>query len=496
DKLLAELNDMLGQQEVKSKIKVIFNDVVADRIRLRTIPGYIPQMPNLNFLFTGNPGTGKSTMARIIGRVLQRLGVFPSSKEDILTELNGSDLLTASPADIRKLFEDNIGRVVIIEEAYSLAQSPRVVTDIVANIDRPEYENKLAVIMAGYAQEMSELKKVNKGLPRRFKEIRFSDYSNEDLYEILVRKVNSSAVALMNADECRDLGIAYFASLPRDEGFGNAATAKKLFDILQSNKNKRFRRATPERYEDQDFALRILPCDFPNYGSASMVAPARANSPQSVSEPSDAEVFDGAIDCTENDEAFVVAKGSDIYSSVGLLETDRGMGTAFIISRRNRYIMTASHVIEGNSTFRYTLNLGDGLHQTEARLLWNNPVHDFAILQVDSLPADAKCFRFDTSTPREPATPLRIIAFPLGRQISNKAVLTSGSISNYEENLNIHNENGQRRRFNAIRTEAQATHGSSGGPVVLADTMRVVGVLHGGMNENGFFMNLASDISQ
>ena len=77
-----------------------------------------------------------------------------------------------------------------------------------------------------------------------------------------------------------------------------------------------------------------------------------------------------------------------------------------------------------------------------------------------------------------------------------EAVLTSGGISNYEENLTIHNENGMQRRFNAIRTEAQATHGSSGGPVVITDTMRVIGVLHGGMNESGFFMNLASDITQ
>lgn len=491
DILLAELNGVLGQEEVKILVRSILKKVVADRIKLRTIDNYTPQMPKLNFLFTGNPGTGKTTIARIMGHILQRLGVFPPSKGDIVTEIAGNDLLQATPSDIKKLFEDNIGKVLFIDEAYQLKESPRVVADIVANIELLEYKNKLSIIMAGYSDKMQELLNVNAGLARRFRNIPFSDYTSEELYEILIRKIQSAPNTLMDEDECRDAGLTYFESLPKGKNFGNGGEAENLLGILCSNRDERFVDGSIEQQQDRDFAQRILPCDFPilNNHKQSQDTYIRTKTSISVS-------YDGIIDCSEEDLSMAVSKGSDIYSSVGLIESDTNMGTAFIISLRNRYILTASHVIEGKKDFLYTLNMCDKIHQTSVRLLWNSPEHDFAILQADSLPEDAKYFRFDLSTGREPATQLQIIAFPLGRQVSNKAVLTSGAISNYEENLVVRNEKGVQRKFNVIRTEAQATHGSSGGPVVLSDSMRVIGVLHGGMNESGFFMNLASDISQ
>lgn len=494
---LVELNGILGQQGVKSIVTRIVNKLIADRIKLRAIDNYTPQLPKLNFLFTGNPGTGKTTVARIIGRVLESLGVFPPSKGNIITEVSGNDLLPYTPADVKKLFEDNIGKVLFIDEAYQLRESSRVVADIVANVELLEYKNKLSVIMAGYPQDMRELMNVNVGLSRRFEEAPFSDYSNEELYEILVRKAEGTSNTIMDSENCREVGISYFASLQRGMNFGNAGEAENLLGILCANRDDRFVNGNIEQQNDPDFAQRILPCDFPNYGNTvSQPASDLTQEVEGVNNEIAGMSFDGTIDCTGDDEELVVTKGKDIYNSVGLLESEKGMGTAFIISLRNRNVITASHVVEGNSKFKFTLNFGDSLFQTNARLLWNNPDHDFAILQLDSMAEGAKYFKFDTTTAREPATSISIMAFPLGRQVSSKAVLTSGAIANYEENLTIRNENGTQRRFNAIRTEAQATHGSSGGPVVLADSMKVIGVLHGGMNESGFFMNIASDISQ
>lgn len=496
DVLLADLNAILGQEGVKSIVGKLFKKVVADRIKLRTVDNYMPSMPKLNFLFTGNPGTGKTTVARIMGRIFQRLGIFPPTKGDVITEIRGNDLLSYSPADIKKLFEDNIGKVLFIDEASQLRESPRVVADFVANITNEDYKDKLSVIMAGYPSDMQQMVNTNAGMSRRFKEVPFTDYTDDQLYEILQRMIASKPHTTIDVGECREFGINYFASIPRDRNFGNAGLAENLLTQLCDNRDSRFVDASLEEQEDPDFAQRILPCDFPNYFQSDINKKLSTNNHVEANQMQEAARQVDKIDCMLDMPDRQVNDVSDIYSSVGLIESDQSSGTAFVISVANRYIMTASHIVEDHSMFSFTLNIENGVHRTNAYLLWNNPDHDFAILEVASLPEDAKQFGFDTTTPRHPATPLRIIAFPLGAQVSNKAVLTSGAISNYEKNLLIRNESRRMRRFDAIRTEAQATYGSSGGPVVLADTMRVVGVLHGGMSEGGFFMNIASDINK
>lgn len=265
DLLLAEFNDVIGQANVKEVVHKLFKTVVADRIKLRMIDNYIPTMPELNFLFIGNPGTGKTTIARKIGNVLKRLGIFPPSTGDILTEISGNNLLRCSPEDMKKLFEDNIGKVLIIDEAYQLCESPRVVADIVANTTLPEFKDKLSIIMAGYPHDINRLLNINDGLSRRFQEIRFTDYTDEELYVILNQMVAATPFTTMNSDECRDVAIRYFGSLVLNDKFGNAGEAEKLLKTLIQNRDTRFVDATPEQMADPDFAQRILPCDFPGY---------------------------------------------------------------------------------------------------------------------------------------------------------------------------------------------------------------------------------------
>jgi hypothetical protein len=120
----------------------------------------------------------------------------------------------------------------------------------------------------------------------------------------------------------------------------------------------------------------------------------------------------------------------------------------------------------------------------------------YSILQVDNLPSGAKCFAFDLDTPRDPATSIQIAGFPMGTQVSDSMLLTQGIISNTENECTITNTHGVKRTFDIIRTQAGATHGSSGGPVMLSSNWRVIGILHGGMNEEGFAMNIVSDIRQ
>lgn len=505
DMMLAELNALVGQNEIKQIIRNLFNKCRSERIKLALFPvseigpenlGLRPEMLRLNFVFSGNPGTGKTTIARIMGTLLQRMGVLSSNDASVLTEVSGNDLLTATPATIKKLFEDNIGKVLFIDEAYQLRESPRIVADIVGNVTNKDYQNKLCIILAGYTDEMEHMMNVNFGMRRRFDVIPFVDYTDEELWEILERMVsNPKNQVRMDMQSCKSVAMSYFKSLHRDRNFGNAGVVDNLMAKLKSSRDLRYINASAELQSNLDFALRILPEDFPVVQSEdSMLNNIRQSIPLH-----DAKDFHGIVDVSNESEDNLVKCGGDLYTSVGLLkdEISGSDGTAFIISISNRYILTASHVVEGGQYFSFTLNMPDGFVTVPAHLLWTNPLHDMALLQVDNLPQNAKRLSFDTVTPRDPGCNIQIAAYPLGGKLSgDRMILTQGVIGNYERNCSIKNENGITRIFDAIRTEAQATYGSSGGPVMLTENFGVIGILHGGIKENGFSLNVVTDITQ
>lgn len=519
DMILAELNALVGQEGIKTIIRNLFAKCRSERIKLSLFsaencnPGQQvlqPEMPRLYFVFSGNPGTGKTTIARIMGTVLQRMGVLSSNDGSVMTEIAGNDLLTATPATIKKLFEDNIGKVLFIDEAYQLRESPRVVADIVGNTTNKDYQNKLCLILAGYSNDMQSMMDVNSGIRRRFQVIEFADYTDDELWEIMRRMAdNPSTQVRMDQHTCRQPAMEYFSSLTRDANFGNAGVVDNLMEMLKANRDNRYNEAAPEQQRNIDFALRILPEDFPRTAGNRQGDNSQEQEPllgistevqrpsvrNSLQEPA---VYDGVIDLSGEDKTRMVSRGEDLYVSVGLLEEENtgATGTAFIISLLHNYIVTASHVIEGFSHFSFTLHTQSRIMRSNARLLWNNPQTDFALLQVDDLPNNARYFGFDLDSPRQPGTKIQIGAFPKGVRFSHSMFLTQGVIGNYEPHCHVTNENGVTRVFDVIRTEAQATHGSSGGPVMMVDTMRIIGVLHGGMHEDGFSVNAVTDIAQ
>lgn len=506
DMMLAELNSLVGQNGIKQVVRNLFNKCRSERIKLALFPvndgaaeneGFRPEMSRLNFIFSGNPGTGKTTIARIMGTLLQRLGVLSSTDASVLTEVAGNDLLTATPATIKKLFEDNIGKVLFIDEAYQLRESPRIVADIVGNITNKDYQNKLCIILAGYTDDMEHMMDVNFGMRRRFDVVPFVDYTDEELWEILERMVgNPKNQVRMDLQACKPAAMSYFKSLVRDRNFGNAGVVDNLMAVLKSNRDVRYSNASVEQQRNLDFALRILPVDFPVTQQTSQSVDNKIQQRQPLPSPIG---FDGIVDCSNEDSDTLVHGGGDLYASVGLLRenTSGGEGTAFIISVQNRFILTASHVVEGGRSFSFTLNMSNGSNTVPAQLLWTNPLHDMAILRTASLPDNAKRLSFDVVTPRDPGLNIQIAAFPLGGKLSgNRMILTQGAIGNYEKQCTLRNENGITRIFDAIRTEAQATFGSSGGPVMMTDGFKVIGVLHGGVKENGFNINAVTDIAQ
>lgn len=193
DKILAEatreLEQMIGLQPVKEYLSDM-HDMVALRMERQKI-GQDSSFGSLHMLFTGNPGTGKTTVARVVAKMLQGLGVVSKghlvevTREDLVAEYIGQ-----TAPKTRKVIEKAIGGVLFIDEAYSLSGNnvqgdfgQEAIDTLVKGME--ENRSDLVVILAGYTKEMNDFLKKNSGLRSRFPNvIEFPDYTPEELLQI------------------------------------------------------------------------------------------------------------------------------------------------------------------------------------------------------------------------------------------------------------------------------------------------------------------------
>jgi SpoVK/Ycf46/Vps4 family AAA+-type ATPase len=226
---LDELDDLIGLNEVKTIIKKKKAFVEYSMRRGEDITG------SMNFLFLGNPGTGKTTVARLMGKILAGIKALPYSK---LIETRGSELVDRIQGENRakKIFNSALGGVLFIDEAYGLLSESggaSVITELTAFSENNK--GKLSIILAGYPDDMENLLKANKGLASRFPKpqqwINFANYSSEELMEIfkrLCKKNNYSyndEFAQLLQDYTRLLAIK-----ASRKDFGNAREVRDLFD--------------------------------------------------------------------------------------------------------------------------------------------------------------------------------------------------------------------------------------------------------------------------
>lgn len=262
--ILSELFGMVGLRKVKESIEGIVADVKAKQIRAQY--GQTKESNvNLNFVFKGNPGTGKTTVAQLLGKVLANYGLISNS--DVVKYTKGKLIdgcVGGGSRNVEKAFEDSVGKVLFIDEAYQLADDDaKDALDAITNmLTDPRFEDNLAVVLAGYPGDMAKLISSNPGLKSRFPlDILFEDYSNDDLTEIFRRMLEAENFII---DESTLVyAKAYFASLHRNKEFGNARVAKKLRDEVKKKLGTRLQKvANPSKEE----AFTIISEDFPNFG--------------------------------------------------------------------------------------------------------------------------------------------------------------------------------------------------------------------------------------
>ena len=232
EELLEELDGLVGLDPVKDEVRLVANLIQVQNLRRQR--GLAVAESSRHLIFTGNPGTGKTTVARLLAQIYRTLGVVGKGH---LVETDRSQLVAGfvgqTAIQVRKVVEGALGGLLLVDEAYALARGDErdfgqeAIDTLVKLIE--DHRDDLVVIAAGYPDEMGDFVASNPGLRSRFpKTIAFPDYSNEELVGIFVSMADRSAYRC--TPEAMEHLARWFEAQPREKGFGNARLARNLFE--------------------------------------------------------------------------------------------------------------------------------------------------------------------------------------------------------------------------------------------------------------------------
>jgi SpoVK/Ycf46/Vps4 family AAA+-type ATPase len=248
-KALQTLDHMIGLDDIKHKVREYITYL--QFLKVRAENGIADDEPiNLHSIFIGNPGTGKTTIAQLIGSIYKALGLLSKGH---VHEVDRSDLvgefIGQTAPKTKEAIEKAQGGILFIDEAYSLARKgddtkdfgKEVIEILVREMTDPKRE--FAVIVAGYPEEMSHFLEYNPGLRSRFnQQYSFPDYTPQQLIEIAEVMANSKRVQL-RADARETLYLRLVeAYRNRDRTFGNARYVKSLIEAAKMNLGLRLMR--------------------------------------------------------------------------------------------------------------------------------------------------------------------------------------------------------------------------------------------------------------
>ncbi|MEC3998748.1 right-handed parallel beta-helix repeat-containing protein [Actinacidiphila sp. DG2A-62] len=235
DEVLADLDALVGLDGVKREVRTLIDLISVGRRREKA--GLKAPSARRHLVFTGSPGTGKTTVARLYGEILASLGVLERghlvevSRVDLVGEHIGSTAIRTQEA-----FDRARGGVLFIDEAYALAPEDagrdfgREAIDTLVKL-MEDHREAVVVIVAGYTAEMERFLASNPGVASRFsRTITFGDYTSEELLRIVRSQAAEHEYAL--GEDTDEALLKFFTALPKGPGFGNGRTARQTFEAM------------------------------------------------------------------------------------------------------------------------------------------------------------------------------------------------------------------------------------------------------------------------
>ena len=244
EELMQQLNKLVGLNNVKSKV----NDLIAfQKVQLlRKEKGLHSPKSTMHLAFTGNPGTGKTTVARIIGRIYRKLGLL--SKGHFM-EVSRTDLIAGYQGQtahkVKEVIEKAKGGVLFIDEAYSITENDHsdsygreCLTELTKALE--DYREDLVVIVAGYTEPMRQFFESNPGLKSRFNTfIEFDDYNVNELMEILMCMTKAEDYVI--SDKAREILSQQIIKTieSKQNNFANGRFIRNIFESMTMNHARR-----------------------------------------------------------------------------------------------------------------------------------------------------------------------------------------------------------------------------------------------------------------
>ncbi len=239
---MEDLNSLIGLTDIKHDVKELTDFAKVQKMRR---DGGMKAVPvSLHLVFTGNPGTGKTTVARIISRIYKQIGVLSKGQ---LVEVDRSGLVAGyvgqTALKTQEKINQALGGVLFIDEAYSLAQEndafgQEAIDTILKAME--DHRDDLVVIVAGYTEPMEKFINSNPGLKSRFnKYIEFPDYSVDELEEIFNMNCKKYEYEIEEDAKKHIREMISARKLTRRDNFANAREVRNLFEEIVTNQARR-----------------------------------------------------------------------------------------------------------------------------------------------------------------------------------------------------------------------------------------------------------------